>query len=357
MKSQAFPWQRVPPLLRRLFPAGRFRWRPRLSLGRYRVALALLGALVVLGALGYHLLEGMSALDALYMTVITLSTVGFGEVVPLSPPGRVFTIGLIILGVGAVAWAATSLAEVFFAEQLHHALWRYRMQHAIDRLSGHYIICGYGRMGQQIGLELQRRGLPFVVIDRDEGVLEALQASGVLHVQGDATLDRTLLAAGVQRAKGLATALTSDADNALVIISAKGLNPLLQVVARASSQEVEGKFLRAGADRVVTPYTIGGQRMALSLLQPAVNDFLTSVVFDAAKQTELGELVVQPHSPFAGRSLRQSRLREEWGAIVVAIKRADGELLLSPGADTVLKPGDQVIVVAEVKRLRALQAL
>lgn len=327
----------------------------RAPLSRYRAALSVLGALVAVGTSGYHFLEGMTILDALYMTVITLSTVGFGEVHPLSPLGRLFTIGLILFGVSAVAWAASSMVEVFFSEQLRHAFWRHRMEGMINQLSNHYIICGYGRMGRQISAELTRRSLAFVVIERNTDVVEGLRADNILHIQGDATSDHTLLAAGVGRARGLATALTGDADNALVVISAKGLNPTIQVVARASNGETEEKLLRAGADRVVTPYTIGGQRMALSMLQPAVNEFLNSVVFDAEKHTELGELEVRESSGFVGRTLRDSHLREQWGAIVVAIKKTEGELILSPGADTLLHHGDRIILVANSQSLRQLQ--
>jgi voltage-gated potassium channel len=314
-----------------------------------------LGVLVAVGTVGYHLLERMTILDALYMTVITLSTVGYGEVRPLSPLGRLFTIGLILFGVSAVAWALSSMIEVFLGEQLRHALWRHRMERVIEQLAYHYIICGYGRMGQQIGLELTRRGLAFVVVEQDPEVAEELRGQGILHIHGDATADHTLLAAGLDRARGLATALSGDADNALVVISAKGLNPRIQIVARASNRETEEKLHRAGADRVVTPYTIGGQRMALSLLQPAVNEFLNSVVFDAEKHTELGELEVRETSELAGKTLRDSHLREQWGAIVVAIKKAEGELVLGPSADTLLQVGDLIILVANAQCLRELQ--
>jgi voltage-gated potassium channel len=314
-----------------------------------------LGALIAVGTFGYYFLEDMTILDALYMTVTTLSTVGFGEVQPLSPRGRLFTIGLILFGVSTVAWAASSMVEVFFGEQLRHAFWRHRMEHTIDQLSNHYIICGYGRMGRQIGTELTRRGLAFVAIEQNADVVESLRVNNILHIEGDATSDQTLLAAGVGRAQGLATAVTGDADNALVVISAKGLNPNIHIVARASNGETEEKLLRAGANRVVTPYTIGGQRMALGLLQPAVTDFLNSVVFDAEKHTELGELEVRAASVFVGKTLRESHLRERWGAIVVAIKKIDSDLILSPGADTLLHCGDRIILVANAQSLRELQ--
>lgn len=315
----------------------------------------MLGALIAVGTFGYYFLEDMTILDALYMTVTTLSTVGFGEVQPLSPRGRLFTIGLILFGVSTVAWAASSMVEVFFGEQLRHAFWRHRMEHTIDQLSNHYIICGYGRMGRQIGTELTRRGLAFVAIEQNADVVESLRVNNILHIEGDATSDQTLLAAGVGRAQGLATAVTGDADNALVVISAKGLNPNIHIVARASNGETEEKLLRAGANRVVTPYTIGGQRMALGLLQPAVTDFLNSVVFDAEKHTELGELEVRAASVFVGKTLRESHLRERWGAIVVAIKKIDSDLILSPGADTLLHCGDRIILVANAQSLRELQ--
>jgi voltage-gated potassium channel len=249
---------------------GPIRQEQNIPLRRYQIALGVLGGLVAVGTVGYHVFERMTVLEALYMTVITLSTVGFSEVRPLSPVGRLFTIGLIFCGVSTVAWALSIMVEAFVGEQMRYALWRRRMEHVIERLCHHYIICGHGRMGRQIGMELTRRGLAFVVIDRDAEVVENLQAQGILYVQGDATYDQVLRAAGVATARGLATALTSDADNALVVISAKGLNPNIHVVTRASNSETEEKLLRAGADRVVTPYTIGGQRMALGMLQPAV---------------------------------------------------------------------------------------
>lgn len=324
---------------------------------RLKKALFVLGILVVLGTSVYQAIEHMSFLDALYMTIITLSTVGFGEVQPLSPTGKLFTIGLIIIGVSSMAWAASSVVEVILGEQLQHALWKRHMKKAVDQLRGHYIICGYGRMGQQIGNELARRQLSFVAIEREPQILELLRKRNVLFVEGDAARDATLLAAGIKHAQGLAAALSGDADNALIVISAKGLNPLLQVVARASNRETEEKLLRAGADRVVTPYTIGGQRMALSLLQPAVNEFLSSVIFDEEKYTELGEVRIREGSFLIGKSLKNSRLREQWGATVVAIKSSKGEFSLSPPASTLLQSGDLLIVVANAQNLRLLQSI
>ena len=198
-------------------------------------AIMVLGALVGVGTIGYYVLEDMTLLDPLHMTVTTISTVGFGEVHPLSRTGRTFTIGLILFGVSTMAWAAESMVEALLEDQVRHARWRRRMEHVIDQLSDHYIVCGYGRMGEQIGRELTRRALAFVVIEREPRVLEMLRTNNIPYVEGDATSDSTLFAAGVARARGLATALSGDADNALVVISAKGLNPRLQVVARASN--------------------------------------------------------------------------------------------------------------------------
>lgn len=327
------------------------------SVRRLWKALGLLGMAVALGTIGYYFIEQMTVLDALYMTVTTISTVGFGEIHPLSPMGRAFTIVLIVCGVSSMAWAAESMVEVLLEDQLRHAWWRRRMERDIARLTAHYIVCGYGRMGEQIGRELTRRGLDFVVIDRAPEVLAMLRDQGIRYVEGDATSDSTLRNAGVTRARGLATALSGDADNALIVISAKGLNARLQVVARASNQETEEKLLRAGADRVVTPYTIGGQRMAMSLLQPAVNDFLNSVVFDAEKHTELGEVVIHANSSLSGTTLQDSQLRERWGAIVVAIKDQGGELVFSPSAQTVLRSGDTLILVASTACLDELRRM
>lgn len=324
---------------------------------RLRLALILIIGLIATGTLGYHFLEGMSLLDGVYMTIITLSTVGFGEVRPLSQVGRLFTIGLIVAGVGVGAWAIQSAAEILLDEQLWRTIGRRRMGRALEKLNRHFIVCGYGRMGRQTVLEFQRRGVPFVIVESQPEIVQTLIAENLLVVEGDATHDETLLAAGIERARGLVAAVDTDADNVLIVLTAKELNPQITVVARAALEESESKLYRAGADRVVTPYTIGGRRIALAVLRPTVTEFLNTVVFSEELQTEMGELHLHPNSPFVGKAIRETELRSRWGATVIGVQKATERLIISPTADYRLEEGDVLIVVAETAMLRELEKL
>lgn len=330
---------------------------PSNALRRLRFALLLFLGLIFAGTVGYYLLEGMPLTDGLYQTIITLSTVGFGEVKPLSQAGRLFTIALILAGVGVGAWAVESAVEVFLGDQLWSTIGRRRMQRTIDNLTGHYIVCGYGRMGKQTTTEFQRRSVPFVVVESHPEVVEELLAEDMLVVQGDATHDETLLAAGIERARGLVAAVDTDADNVLIVLTAKELNPKIIVVARAALLESESKLYRAGADRVVTPYTIGGRRIALAVLRPTVTEFLSTVVFSEELDTEMGELTVHADSPFAGKTVQECGFRTRWGATVIGIKKMTDKLIISPTADYRLDVGDILIVVAETPKLRELEKL
>ncbi|MDQ4078842.1 MAG: NAD-binding protein [Chloroflexota bacterium] len=332
-----------------------------LSLGRHdalrqlRLAVLVLVLLLAIGTLGYMWLEGLGLIDAAYMAVITLTTVGFGEVRPLSPTGRLFTIGLIVLGVGTAAWGLRNAAEVALGEQFWHSLAERRMEQRLATIANHYIVCGFGRMGREVVAELQRHGKPFVVVDNSPDVGEVLLREGILHIVGDATLDEVLVGAGIERARGFVTMLDSDADNILAVLTAKGLNPDLLVVARASSEEAERKLKRAGADRVVSPYTSGGFRVALALLRPRVNDFLNTVVHNEALDIEMGELTLGPSSDFVGKTLRTSGLRQQWQAIVLAIFDADGEIVISPDPNYRLRAGDTLILVAPTESIQQLE--
>ena len=296
---------------------------------RLRSALLIILGLIVVGTAGYHLLEGMSLLDGLYMTVITLTTVGFGEGELLSHTGRLFTIGLILSGVGAGAWAVQNAVEILLGEQLWRTIGSRRVTRAIEKLSGHYIVCGYGRMGRETALELQRRGVTFVVIEAQPDIVQTLLDEDVPVIEGDATYEETLRAAGIERARGLVAAVNTDADNVLIVLTAKEINPSLTVVARAAVAESERKLYRAGADRVVTPYTIGGRRIALALLRPIVSEFLRTVLYTEERETEMGELHVHAGSPFANKTIRETELRSRWGATVIGVKTVAGRLLIS----------------------------
>ncbi|MFP3852684.1 MAG: potassium channel family protein [Anaerolineales bacterium] len=313
---------------------------------RFQLTLLVLIGLIALGALGYVLLEGMSWLDAVYMTVITLTTVGFREVQPLSPAGRVFTVLLIMMGVGAAAWAARNAAEMIFGEGLWETMRRRRMQERIDRLDGHHLVCGFGRLGRQVARDLEERDEPAVIIDSDPEAEGTLEESGYLYVLGDATEDEVLLQAGVERAKGLVASLNTDADNVLTVLTARGLNPDLLIVARASTSAAVSKLERAGANRVVSPYIIGGHRLALSLLRPSVDDFLNQLFhFSDELDVDIGQLPVPECSPYAGQTLAECDLRKQWGLTVLAVQESDGGVDMTPEGDQEIAVGQTLIVI------------
>lgn len=314
--------------------------------GRLQLAIVVLFALVLFGAFGYVLLEGMSWNEAIYMTVITLTTVGFGEVQPLSPNGRAFTVLLILMGVGAAAWAVRIAAELIFGQGLWETMRRRRMRDRIDQLSNHFIVCGFGRLGRQVARDLDERKETAVIIDMDPDSETLLEDSGYLFVVGDATQDEVLQQAGVERAEGLVAALNTDADNVLTVLTARGLNPELLIVARASNPAAASKLQRAGANRVVSPYLIGGHRLALSLLRPSVDEFLNQLFhFSDDLDVDIGQLPVPAGSPYAGQTLAQCDLRKEWGLTVLAVQEAEGTIDMTPEGDQRIKVGQTLIVI------------
>ncbi len=316
--------------------------------------------LVTLGTAGYMAIEGWPVLQAIYMTVITLTTVGYGLPGPLSRAGTIFTVVLILAGVSTifavVFWTIGNAIEVAATEKMQHLFWRKRMEKAIRGMKDHYIICGYGRMGQAIAEELRVYNIPFVVVENNEEQLPKLVAEKVLFVEGDATEDKALLAAGVERAKGLITVAPTDADNTFITLTAKGINPNLFVVARSIKVEDEPKLRRAGADRVMSPYILGGKRMAWAVLRPTVVDFLASAVYREGLELEIGEVAVTATSWFANKTIRKSDIREKSGATVIAIKSRDGELISSPSPDTEIHEGDVLVVVGTPGQLETLQS-
>lgn len=315
----------------------------------------MLVALLCLGAAGYVALEEMTVGEALYMTVITLTTVGFGEVRPLSPHGRYFTIMLLAMGFGVTAYGVRNAVEVALGDRLWLAIEERGMTRHLEELDKHYIICGYGRMGREIAGEFQRRGEHFVVIERSETWRVPLIESNVPHIIGDATTDDALLAAGIERAQGLLAVVNSEADNVLIVLSAKGLNPTLKIHARAATSEIESKLRRAGADHVTSPYVIGAQRMASAMMRPAVYAFSKRVIFSVDPQSEMGQIVIQPESIWVGQTLRMSGLREQWGASVIAILQADGKMIVGPTATHRICAGETLVVVAPTEVLQQLE--
>jgi voltage-gated potassium channel len=314
--------------------------------------LLLLTALLVAGTGGYMVLEGWRLLDAAYMTVITLSTVGFNEVHPLSDAGHLFTIGLIITGVSTAAYAAGTIGEYVIGGRFGGTLRRQRMQHAIDRLEGHYIVCGYGRVGRQVVDELQARDQRTVVVEpSDEAHLP--EAEGPPCIRGDATDDRALRQAGIERAAGLVAVAGDDATNIVVTLSARALNPDLLIVARVIQAEAEDKLRRAGASHVISPYRIGGQRIVTQLLHPRITDFLDIVVHRGSLELWLEEITVAADGAANGRRLGETAIWGADGVKVLAVGRQSGELVTSPRQDLRLESGDVLIALGTLEQLEA----
>lgn len=294
--------------------------------------------------------------DSLYMTIITLTTVGYMEVHPLSNIGRAFTIILILTGVGTMLYVLSVGARILLEGELREIFGRRKLSKRIEKLEDHYIICGYGRMGKIICREMIQSNAPFIIAEKDPGVIASIDKD-VLAVQGDSTQDAVLKEAGIEKAKGLISVLSTDADNLYVVLSARGLNPKLRIVARASDEGVEQKLLRAGADNVVSPYFIGGLRIAHSILKPAVVDFIEFATKSGNIELQMEEIRVKESSPITDKALDECGIRKELGIIIVAIKRASGEMEFNPKSTSVIKRGDTLVAMGETKQLKALEEL
>ena len=320
-------------------------------------AIALFGVALI-GSLWYRFVEGWSWPDAVYMTVITLATVGYGETHPLGNRGRLFTITLILMGVISIGYLVNRFTEALIQGYFQEGIRLRQRRRLIDTLTEHYILCGFGRTGRQIALEFKAEGIPFVTVDSEVEQIEAAQELGYVSVQGDATLDDTLLKVGIERAICLIAALPSDAENLYTVLSAKSLNPQIRAIARASTEEALKKLQRAGADAVVSPYITGGRRMAAAALRPQVLDFMDGVLTGGDRSFYLEEFLIDSQScPVVGQTLREARLRSQSGALVLAIRRTDGNLIAGPTGETPLLPGDLLICMGTAEQLRQLNRI
>ena len=325
-------------------------------LQQIRYAVILLLIIVVTGTLGYTLIEAWPLLDSLYMTIITITTVGFREVRELSATGKFFTIGLIICSVGIVAYLVRQLAGVIVEDEIRRLMGRRKLEKAINRLRDHYIVCGHGRIGSYICEEFRDEGLPFVVIERDEHVIRSM-GEGLVYVRGDATDEKTLIDAGVKRAKALITAVASDADNLYITLTARGLNPNLYILSRATEEKAERKLISAGANKVVAPYLIGAHRMAMAIIRPAVVELMEIAMKRESLHLQLKEIKVNDTANLPGTTLRESGIRSKLDLIVVAIKREDGSMLFNPAFDTSIEKGDTLITLGQKANLDSLAEL
>jgi voltage-gated potassium channel len=319
---------------------------------RVEIGLAALALVVVIGTAGYWML-GFGFVEALYQTVVTVSTVGYGFPHPIGEGVKAFTIVLILLGVGTALYTFTVTLELLIDGHMRERIRRRRMDGEIQRMQGHVIICGWGRVGREVARYLDNAGQQVVVVDRDQGRIADL---GFPTVPGDVTEDATLLRAGVERAGTLIAALDTDADNLFVTVASRSFNPGIHVIARARGESSEAKLLRVGADRVVNPQRLGGDRMAAFVTQPHVVDFVDVVMHDGSLEFRLEELVVGPDSPLAGRSLRETQVHDRTGCLVLAIRRPDGTFTPNPSPEDEVAAGDVLIGVGTAPQLAALAA-
>lgn len=324
-------------------PRQRFLW----------VVYALL-LIIAIGVIGYMTIESWSFLDALYMTVITISTVGYAEVHTLSAAGRAFSIVLIIGGVGVMLYSLTTLVQYFIEGRFTNTLGRRRMKEKVAKLKEHIILCGYGRVGKEVARVFESEGTPFIVVDLDQEAITKAADDGYLCLQGNATTDSVLNEAGIQYARGLVAALSSDADNLYITLSAKGMRPDLFAVARASTEESESKLKRAGADRTILPYRIGGRRMAMLALRPLVIDFIDTTMYSHGREFVLENIEVGPGSPMVGVTVKEGL--EHCGAIaILAVRKKGGELLPNPSGETLLELGDELVIIGTREQLRVVE--
>ena len=321
------------------------------------IAIIVILILLFAGTTGYRLIERWSFLDALYMTVITITTVGYGEVQHLSRAGRIFTVFLILSSFGIMGYIVGSFAQTIIAGQIRQTLGRRKLEKKVKRLKNHYILCGYGRIGSFIAREFEVENIPFVVIEKDPERIKLIEEDGFPYVEGDATDDEILVSAGVEKAKCLVAATGSDADNLYITLSTRSLNPTIYILSRASEEGAERKLLSAGANRVVSPYLMGAARMVNAVLRPNIVEFVDLVVERKHLELQLEEITVEDDARFKGKPLREAGIRRELGLIVVAIKKATGDMLFNPSSETLIEKGDVLIVLGEKKYLGMLEKL
>jgi len=291
------------------------------------------------------------------MTITTMTTVGYGEIHPLSRAGRIFNSFLIFFGVTTIFIAIGAMTQTIIEMELGDVLGKRRTKRMIDKLKDHYIICGFGRVGRGAAMELAHAGVPFVVVDIDPARAERAILAGMLAVAADSTRDETLRQVGIERARGLVGALSTDADNLFVLLSAKGLNPGIYVATRAAEEGAEEKMRRAGADSVFAPYALTGHRLAQALLRPHVVQFLDFATNDVGEDITIEQVRVAPDSEMVDRTIREMQLRKEVGVIVLAIRSATGSMLFNPPPDTAVRGTDHLIVMGRPENLRALESL
>ena len=321
---------------------------------KLRNALAMFLGIIGIGTLGYHYFEHMPLFEAFYMTIITISTVGFSEIVPLTHVGRIITVFIIILGISVGTYTIGIIVKWFVEGELQQVFWRLKVKKQIAELKNHYIICGFGRIGRTICGELEADGIDFVIIEQDVSEIEETDREKYLFLEMDATTEEALQTAGIMEARGLVTAVNSDANNVLITLTAKGLRPDIFVLARASEERNEEKLIKAGATRVISPYLIGARRMAQVLRRPTVVDFIDVAMMGNHLGLVMEEATLTRRSPFIGQSLIDSNLRRDYGAIIVAIKKKSGEMVYNPMPSEVFEEDDVIVLIGKKDDLKRM---
>ncbi|MBK9153275.1 MAG: potassium channel protein [Chloracidobacterium sp.] len=316
-------------------------------------AASLVLLMTFLGGLGFRYFEGLSWLDSMYTAAQTVTTVGYGDLTPVTPEGRFFAIILMLTGAGTVLYALTLLAQSVIQSEMVEAYGKKAKMKQIENLRDHYIVCGAGRVGRRVIRNLQKERLPHVIIENDEKKLAELDLEGTTVMIGDATLEENLKGAQVRYARGLASCLPDDAANVYVVLTARGLNPDIHIVSRAVEEQAEPTLIRAGASRVVAPTIIGSQSMARALLKPAIADFMESIVAETLDLV-FEEIAVDQQSPYANKYLRETNLLSELNLIVVAIRRSDGRLEFHPNGNTLVEEGDLLIVIGQAESVKLI---
>ncbi len=301
--------------------------------------------------MGYYLLYPIPLLDAFYMTIISIFTVGFREVVPLDQKGKLFTIFLILSGVGGITFIANSMFQFIIEGHLMGLVKRRKMDKSLKSVKDHFIICGFGRMGEQIARDFKKAGKLFVIVDHNPEALHRVESWGYLNVIGNATKDEILVNAGIERAFGLVVASDSDPDNVLITLSARMLNPDIYIVTRASSEDVFEKLYKAGADRVLSPYQSTGQKMASILIKPLVHEYLDTMAYESDLGIRLEELELPENADIVGKSIDASAIRKRTGTSILAVKKESGQILTNPEVSTILEKGDRLILVGTTEQL------
>jgi voltage-gated potassium channel len=320
----------------------------------WRLVALLITAVTLVGTAGYMLIEGWSLIDAFYMTAITITTAGYLEVHPLSTAGRLFTVFVLFTGVGSFFYAFTLFMALLSGGTLLERRERKRLARMLEHLNDHFILCGFGRMGEIIAREFARQGVPFVVIERSSERMHVAMDHGFLVVEADASNEDVLRRVGIARARGFVAAVSTDAENVYAVLSARLLKPDLFIVGRAESEDARTKLKRAGADRVISPYHLGGLQLAQTALRPAVVDFVQLATSSDNMNLNLEQVRIGAGSPLDGCSLIAAGLRQRFGVVVVGIRRADGKMDFNPEPETAMHAGDDLVVLGRAQSLKDL---